>query len=100
MRPWDDPLYEQGHLTILRGNLATEGAVAKITGVKSKKITGPARVFESEEACLEAILAWEIKPGDVEYVQQTASLLTFRHPGRRLCYLLAAGGRCCGLEVP
>jgi dihydroxy-acid dehydratase len=65
IRPWSDPLYEQGHLAILRGNLATEGAVAKITGVKSKTITGPARVFESEEACLEAILAGRIKPGDV-----------------------------------
>ncbi len=65
IRRWGDPVYPQGHLTILRGNLATEGAVAKITGVKSKTITGPARVFESEEACLEAILAGQIKPGDV-----------------------------------
>jgi len=69
IRPWSDPLYEQGHLAILRGNLATEGAVAKITGVKSKAITGPARVFESEEACLEAILAGEIKPGDVVVIR-------------------------------
>ena len=69
IRPWSDPLYEQGHLAILRGNLATEGAVAKISGVKSKKITGPARVFESEEACLEAILAGAIKPGDVVVIR-------------------------------
>jgi dihydroxy-acid dehydratase len=62
-------VYQQGHLTILRGNLATEGAVAKITGVKSKTITGPARVFESEEACLEAILAGQIKPGDVVVIR-------------------------------
>jgi len=69
IRRWGDPMYPQGHLTILRGNLATEGAVAKITGVKSKTITGPARVFESEEACLEAILAGEIKPGDVVVIR-------------------------------
>lgn len=62
---WDDPLYRQGHLAILRGNLAEEGAVAKITGVKHPAITGPARVFDSEERCLEAILAGSIRPGDV-----------------------------------
>ena len=62
---WDDPLYETGHLAILRGNLATEGAVAKITGVKQPRITGPARVFESEEDCLQAVLANTIKAGDV-----------------------------------
>jgi dihydroxy-acid dehydratase len=65
IRPWNNPMYAQGHLAILKGNLATEGAVAKITGVKNPKITGPARVFESEEECLEAILANKIKPGDV-----------------------------------
>jgi dihydroxy-acid dehydratase len=65
IRPWDRPLYPAGHLVILRGNLATEGAVAKVTGVKSPKITGPARVFESEEECLSAILAGKIQPGDV-----------------------------------
>ena len=67
--PWDKPLYAQGHLAILRGNLATEGAVAKITGVKQPLITGPARVFESEEACLQAILGYQIKPGDVIVVR-------------------------------
>lgn len=65
IRPWDNPMYPQGHLAILRGNLATEGAVAKITGVKKAKISGPARVFESEEACLDAILAGQIKAGNV-----------------------------------
>ncbi|MCI0489116.1 MAG: dihydroxy-acid dehydratase [Blastocatellia bacterium] len=65
IRPWSDPLYAQGHLAILRGNLASEGAVAKITGLKSLKITGPARVFDSEEICLEAILSGRIGPGDV-----------------------------------
>ncbi|MEG3956292.1 dihydroxy-acid dehydratase [Microcoleus sp. herbarium2] len=65
IRPWNNPVYAQGHLAILRGNLATEGAVAKITGVKKPKITGPARVFESEEDCLDAILAGKIQAGDV-----------------------------------
>jgi dihydroxy-acid dehydratase len=65
IRPWNRPIYPQGHLAILRGNLAAEGAVAKITGVKQSKLTGPARVFESEEDCLEAILAGYIKAGDV-----------------------------------
>ncbi|OKH46701.1 dihydroxy-acid dehydratase [Calothrix sp. HK-06] len=65
IRPWSNPMYAQGHLAILKGNLATEGAVAKITGVKIPQITGPARVFESEEECLDAILADKIKPGDI-----------------------------------
>ena len=65
IRPWDNPMYRQGHLAILRGNLATEGAVAKITGVKVPKITGTARVFESEESCLDAILAKKINAGDI-----------------------------------
>lgn len=65
IRPWDRPMYKQGHLSILRGNLAEEGAVAKISGVKNPIITGPARVFESEEDCLSAILANKINAGDV-----------------------------------
>jgi dihydroxy-acid dehydratase len=65
IRPWSRPLYPQGHLAIMRGNLATEGAVAKITGVKTPRISGPARVFDSEENCLDAILAGNIRPGDV-----------------------------------
>jgi len=65
IRPWSRPVYAEGHLAILRGNLATEGAVAKITGIQTHKMTGPARVFESEETCLEAILAGGIRPGDV-----------------------------------
>ncbi|MEQ9370197.1 MAG: dihydroxy-acid dehydratase [Coleofasciculus chthonoplastes F3-SA18-01] len=69
IRPWDNPMYSQGHLSILKGNLATEGAVAKITGVKTPQITGPARVFESEEDCLDAILAGKIQAGDVIVVR-------------------------------
>ena len=65
IRPWNNPMYKQGHLAILKGNLAAEGAVAKISGVKMPKITGPARVFESEETCLDAILSGKIVAGDV-----------------------------------
>ncbi|HEY5898160.1 MAG TPA: dihydroxy-acid dehydratase, partial [Burkholderiales bacterium] len=65
IRPWSKPMYRQGHLAILKGNLATEGCVAKITGLKNPSITGPARVFDSENACMKAIMAKRIKPGDV-----------------------------------
>ena len=65
IRPWSNPMYAQGHLAILRGNLAPEGCVAKITGLKSHNITGPARVFDSETDALDAILAKKIKAGDV-----------------------------------
>lgn len=69
IRQWDDPVYVEGHLAILKGNLATEGAVAKISGVKTPSITGPARVFESEEECLSAILDGKIVAGDVVVVR-------------------------------
>ena len=65
IRPWSKPLYREGHLAILKGNLSPEGCVAKITGLKSTSITGPARVFDSEPAALKAILARRIKAGDV-----------------------------------
>lgn len=65
IRPFDKPLYPQGHLAILKGNLATEGCVAKITGLKRHSITGPARVFESEDAAMRAILDKKINHGDV-----------------------------------
>jgi len=65
IRLFHHPLYTHGHLSILRGNLATEGAVAKTSGIKTPQITGPARVFDSEEECLNAILAGQIKPGDM-----------------------------------
>jgi dihydroxy-acid dehydratase len=65
IRPFDNPMYRQGHLAILKGNLSPEGCVAKITGLKKKSITGPARVFDSEDAAMEAILADRIRPGDV-----------------------------------
>lgn len=69
IRQWGNPLYEQGHLAILKGNLSPEGAVAKISGVKNPEITGPARVFDSEESCMSAILAREIHAGDVVVIR-------------------------------
>jgi len=65
IRPFDRPMYPHGHLAILRGNLATEGCVAKITGLKKTSITGPARVFNSEPECMKAIMANKIKAGDI-----------------------------------
>jgi dihydroxy-acid dehydratase len=69
IRQWNEPLYPEGHLVILRGNLAREGAVAKVSGVRNKVITGPARVFDSEESCLHAILASQIRSGDVVVIR-------------------------------
>jgi len=69
IRPWSRPMYPQGHLAILKGNLATEGCVAKITGLKQTSITGPARVFDSEPAAMKAILAKKIKAGDVVVIR-------------------------------
>jgi dihydroxy-acid dehydratase len=60
-----EPMYEQGHLAILKGNLSPEGCVAKITGLKNPVITGPARVFDDEQSALTAIMAGQIKAGDV-----------------------------------
>ncbi|MCI0749237.1 MAG: dihydroxy-acid dehydratase [Nevskiales bacterium] len=65
IRPFNRPLYPQGHLAILKGNLAPEGCVAKITGLKNPSITGPARVFDSEEAAMAAIVGDRIRAGDV-----------------------------------
>jgi dihydroxy-acid dehydratase len=65
IRPWNNPMYPHGHLASLKGNLAPDGCVAKITGLKSPKITGPARVFDSENACMNAIMAKKIRAGDV-----------------------------------
>ena len=65
IRPIDKPMYAHGHLAILKGNLSTEGAVAKITGLKSPVMTGPARVFDDEPSAMAAIMARKIVPGDV-----------------------------------
>jgi len=69
IRAWSNPMYKDGHLAILKGNLATEGCVAKITGLKNPSITGPARVFDSENDCMKAIMAKKIKPGDVVVIR-------------------------------
>jgi dihydroxy-acid dehydratase len=65
IRPVTKPIYAEGHLAILRGNLAPEGCVAKITGLKNPVITGPARVFDDEQSALAAIMAKQIVAGDV-----------------------------------
>jgi dihydroxy-acid dehydratase len=69
IRPWSRPVYPHGHLSILKGNLSDEGALAKTSGVKSPRITGPARVFDSEEACMAAIMARGIEAGDVVVIR-------------------------------
>jgi dihydroxy-acid dehydratase len=65
IRPLSKPMYTEGHLAILKGNLSPEGCVAKITGLKNPVITGPARVFDDEQSALKAILDGKIKAGDV-----------------------------------
>jgi dihydroxy-acid dehydratase len=67
--PIEKAIYKQGHLAILKGNLAPEGCVAKITGLKNPAITGPARVFNSEDEAMEAIMAKKIQPGDVVVIR-------------------------------
>ncbi len=69
IRPWSNPMYAQGHLAILKGNLAPEGCVAKITGLKNPSITGPARVFDSESDVMDAIMAKKIRAGDVVVIR-------------------------------
>ncbi len=69
IRPFNQPLYAQGHLAILKGNLAPNGSVAKITGLKNPSITGPARVFNSEPECMAAIMANKIVAGDVVVIR-------------------------------
>src|SRR5918997_3445281 len=65
IRPFERPVYPDGHLAVLKGNLTPEGSVAKISGVKARRLTDQARVFDLEDACLAAILKGSIKPGDV-----------------------------------
>jgi dihydroxy-acid dehydratase len=69
VRPLEAPLHPSGHLVILHGNLAPEGAVAKVAGLKKRRLTGPARVFDGEEACFAAIQKRQIKPGDVVVIR-------------------------------
>jgi dihydroxy-acid dehydratase len=65
IRPVSNPIYAEGHLAILKGNLAPEGCVAKISGLKTPVMTGPARVFDDEQSALAAIMAGGIRAGDV-----------------------------------
>jgi dihydroxy-acid dehydratase len=69
VRPLDKPLHPSGHLIVLKGNLCPEGAVAKVAGLKSRRLTGPARVFDGEEACAAAISRRAIKAGDVVVIR-------------------------------
>jgi dihydroxy-acid dehydratase len=69
VKPLDRPMFPSGHLVILHGNLAPEGAVAKVAGLKQRRLTGPARVFDGEEACFAAIDDRRIKPGDVVVIR-------------------------------
>ncbi|MBU3605246.1 dihydroxy-acid dehydratase [Polynucleobacter sp. MWH-Creno-3A4] len=69
IRTLDNPLYKQGHLAILKGNISPEGCVAKITGLKNPSITGPARVFDSEDDAMAAIMAQKIKDGDIVVIR-------------------------------
>lgn len=65
IRPYERPIYREGHLAVLKGNLAEGGAVAKISGLKSPVMSGPARVFEDEQSAMDAILSDSIRPGDI-----------------------------------
>ncbi|NVD40560.1 dihydroxy-acid dehydratase [Ensifer sp. HO-A22] len=65
IRPYERPIYREGHLAVLKGNLAEGGAVAKISGLKSPVMSGPARVFEDEQSAMDAILSDRIRPGDI-----------------------------------
>jgi len=67
--PLSTPKSKEGHLVILKGNLSTEGCVAKVSGIKTHRIEGPARIFDSEEECLDAIIGDQIKEGDVVVVR-------------------------------
>jgi dihydroxy-acid dehydratase len=69
IRSFSNPLYKEGHLAILKGNLSPEGCVAKITGLKNPKITGPAKVFDSESDAMEAIISKKINHGDIVVIR-------------------------------
>jgi dihydroxy-acid dehydratase len=69
VKPLEKPMHPSGHLVVLHGNLAPEGAVAKVAGLKQRRLTGPARVFDGEEACFAAIQDRKIKPGDVVVIR-------------------------------
>jgi dihydroxy-acid dehydratase len=96
--PLDKPLYPGGHLRVMHGNLAPEGAVAKVAGLKKRSITGPARCFEGEEKCADAIARREIKAGDVVVIRYEGPV---GGPGMRemLAVTAALVGQGLGEEV-
>ena len=67
--PIENPLSPEGHLVILKGNISPEGSVAKVSGIKTRRIEGPARVFDSEEECLDAIIKDHIIDGDIVVIR-------------------------------
>src|SRR5262249_9088044 len=69
IKPVEAPMHAKGHIVILKGNLAPEGAVAKVSGLKKRRITGPAKVFDGEEACFASIQSRQIVPGDVVIIR-------------------------------
>ena len=69
IRPFNEPLYAEGHLVVLKGNISPEGSVAKVSGVKVRRMEGPARIFNSEEECLDAIIGDRIKAGNIVVIR-------------------------------
>lgn len=98
IKPMDAPMHPSGHIVILKGNLAPEGAVAKVAGLKRRRITGPARVFDGEEACFAAIQQRQIKPGDIVVVRGEGPV---GGPGMRemLSVTAALSGQGLGEEI-
>ena len=98
IKPVEAPMHAHGHIVILKGNLAPEGAVAKVAGLKKRKITGPARVFDGEEACFAAIQQRQIKPGDIVVIRGEGPV---GGPGMRemLSVTAALSGQGLGEEI-
>ena len=98
IRPLDRPLHATGHLVVLKGNLAPEGAVAKVAGLKTRRLSGPAKVFDGEEACFAAIQRRDIKPGDVVVIRGEGPV---GGPGMRemLSVTAALSGQGLGEEI-
>jgi dihydroxy-acid dehydratase len=69
VRPLDSPMHATGHIIVLHGNLAPEGAVAKVAGLKMRRLSGPARVFDGEEACYAAVQRRAIQAGDIVVIR-------------------------------
>jgi len=94
VRPFDKPMHDTGHIVVLHGNLAPDGSVAKVAGLKKRSITGPARVFDGEEACAKAIAERKIKDGDVVVIRGEGPV---GGPGMREMLAVTAALVCQGL---